>query len=402
MLSLTINGGPCSVAEGATVLDALHAAGVVVPTLCHDPRLAACGACRLCVVEVSGLPRPVTACNTRAQAGMEIATHTPALESTRRTNLRLLAKHYPAGAAAAAPEKEFHRALRQYGVAAGGTARREADTSHPYIRVDMSQCIDCYRCVRICDEVQGQFVWQAWQRGDATVIEPDSGTTLLESSCVSCGACVDTCPTGALEDKTVLALGAPTDWTRTTCPYCGIGCEMNVGTRDGRIVEVRPALDAPVNKGHLCVKGRYAFGFTHSPRARHGADDPRRGRLARGRRWPEALAYVAEQLRALIEKHGPDSIGVLGSARATNEDNYLDAEIRPRRARHEQRRLLRPRLPRADRGGDEVDARHRRGDQFLRRHRACARHPASAAPTRPRTIRSSARASSRPSCAARS
>ena len=322
MLSLTINGGPCSVAEGATVLDALQAAGVLVPTLCHDPRLEPCGACRLCVVEISGMPRPITACNTRAQAGMEIATHTPALEASRRTNLRLLARQYPAAAATAVPAKEFHQALRQYGVAAGGAARREADTSHPYIRVDMSQCIDCFRCIRICDELQGQFVWQAWNRGDATVIQPDSGTTLAESSCVSCGACVDTCPTGALEDKSVLALGAPTDWTRTTCPYCGVGCEMLVGTRDARIVEVRPALDAPVNKGHLCVKGRYAYGFTHSPE-RVTAPMIRGADGWRTVGWPEALACISEKFRELIEKHGSDSIGVLGSARATNEDNYL-------------------------------------------------------------------------------
>jgi formate dehydrogenase major subunit len=98
-------------------------------------------------------------------------------------------------------------------------------------------------------------------RGAETRIVPDSGTSLSESSCVSCGACVDTCPTGALEDKTILSLGTPTAWTKTTCAYCGTGCEMNVGTRDGTIVSIRPALEAPVSKGHLCVKGRYAYNY---------------------------------------------------------------------------------------------------------------------------------------------
>ena len=107
----------------------------------------------------------------------------------------------------------------------------------------MAQCITCFRCVRICDELQGQFVWQVWNRGDATDIRPDSGTTLLKSSCVGCGACVDSCPSGALEDKSVLDFGVAEKWTRTTCPYCGVGCEMLVGTRDNRIVQVKPALD---------------------------------------------------------------------------------------------------------------------------------------------------------------
>ena len=131
----------------------------------------------------------------------------------------------------------------------------------------MSRCVTCYRCVRICDEVQGQFVWRAWNRGASTQIRPDSGATLLESTCVSCGACVDTCPSGALEDKTVLAQGVPTHCTRTTCPYCGVGCEMMVGVGNNRIVQVKPARDAPVNKGHLCVKGRYAFDFATRPTA---------------------------------------------------------------------------------------------------------------------------------------
>ena len=126
----------------------------------------------------------------------------------------------------------------------------------------MTQCITCFRCVRICNELQGQFVWKVWDRADATRIVPDSGTTLRESSCVACGACVDSCPSGALEDKTILELGVAEKWTRTTCSYCGVGCEMMVGTRDNRIVQVKPALDAAVSKGHLCVKGRYAFAFT--------------------------------------------------------------------------------------------------------------------------------------------
>ena len=146
----------------------------------------------------------------------------------------------------------------------------------------MSQCISCFRCVRICDEVQGQFVWQIWNRGDATRIRPDSGTTLRESSCVSCGACVDTCPTGALEDKSVLSLGTATNWTRTTCAYCGTGCEMNVGTRGwpNRRHQARARCPSqprpPLCEGTLCLR------FCPCPGSRDPADDSSGRRVETG------------------------------------------------------------------------------------------------------------------------
>ena len=323
MLRVTINGRPHTAPAGVTILRALQTAGVEMPTLCHDPRLTPYGGCRLCVVRVEGQPRPVTSCNTPLADGMVIATHTKELEELRRTLLQLLARGYPAEQVRRFPEKQFHRYLLAYGVEpAGNGAARFADASHPYIHVDMAQCVICYRCVRICEEVQGQFVWQAWNRGDATEIRPATGKNLLASDCVSCGACVDTCPTGALEDKTLLALGVPTQWTRTTCPYCGTGCEMNVGTRDNRIVTIRPALDAPVNKGHLCVKGRYAFGFMDAP---DRVTEPmiRENGAWRKVSWEEAIGFTAGRLQQILAAHGPDSIGVLGSSRATNEDNYL-------------------------------------------------------------------------------
>ncbi|MDR3402279.1 MAG: formate dehydrogenase subunit alpha [Chthoniobacter sp.] len=325
MFRLMINGRPCEVREDATIMDALQSVDIEVPVLCHDTRLQPSGACRLCVVEVKGWNRHATACNTPVFDGMEIKTHSPSVEDARRTLLRLLARDYPAESIAAFPDKPFHRLLRHYGIEAVSTTRTTKafrDATHPYLHVDMAQCINCYRCVRICDEVQGQFVWRVWDRGAAPRILPDSGATLLSSSCVSCGACVDTCPTGALEDQSVLAQGLPEKWTRTTCPYCGTGCEMLVGTRGNQIVQVKPVIDAPVSKGHLCVKGRYAFGFTH---ARDRVTEPmiREGGGWRKTTWSEAMTFVAARFSSILASHGPDSIGVLGSARGTNEENYL-------------------------------------------------------------------------------
>jgi formate dehydrogenase major subunit len=305
-----------------TILQALNSQGIEVPTLCHDDRLLPTGACRLCSVAVEGWDRLVPACNTLLRDGMKIETHPPAVEDARRTLLRLLAAGYPVDAPDA--DMPFHRWLRHYGVVPGGTGAQLhfTDTTHPYLRVDMSRCITCFRCVRICDELQGQFVWHAWNRGDATRILPNNGGSLLESDCVSCGACSDTCPTGAISDRPVPDHGMLEKWTRTTCPYCGTGCEMLVGTRGDRIVEIKPAMDAPVNKGHLCAKGRYAFGFNQSPdRVREPVI--REGSAWRTVTWEHAFDFVAERLSDIIHKHGPQSVGMLGSARGTNEENYV-------------------------------------------------------------------------------
>jgi formate dehydrogenase major subunit len=323
MTPVLINGEPLNAPDGSTILDALRVVGIPIPALCHDDRLVPSGACRACLVEIEGQSRPAAACATPVQPGMVIRTDTDALREYRRSVLALLAARYPADAVRRFPGKPFHQLLAASGLAgrpSGADAGAE-DDGHPFITVDMSRCIRCYRCVRICDEVQGQDVWQLNGRGAAVAIVPD-GPNLRQSSCVSCGACVDTCPTGALEDAPAVSTADVTGWIRTVCPYCGTGCELLAGTRDGRIVSVRPALDAPVNRGHLCVKGRYGFSFTA---ASDRVTEPmvRRGSGWQPVSWEEAIAFVAERLRGLADRHGPDCVGILGSARATNEDNYV-------------------------------------------------------------------------------
>jgi formate dehydrogenase major subunit len=326
VIRATINGQSHEFAEGVSILDAAKSVRIEVPTLCHDQRLKPIGSCRMCLVQVEGRPHPLTSCNNQLTGGMVISTHTAALEHERKMLLRMLAQDHPADMFSRFPNKEFHRQSLQYGLSEadfdGDHHAELLDNSHPYIRVDMSQCILCYRCVRICEEVQGQFVWEVVNRGHETRIVPDSQTNLRESSCVSCGACVDTCPTGALEDKSILARGVPTQWTRTTCPYCGTGCEMKVGTKANQLISIEPVLDAPVSRGHLCVKGRYAFNFVSAadritePMIRTGSEWTKVS-------WDEAIVYVGKKLQRLIDEHGPDSIGILGSARGTNEEAYL-------------------------------------------------------------------------------
>ncbi|HSE32553.1 MAG TPA: formate dehydrogenase subunit alpha [Pyrinomonadaceae bacterium] len=326
MIIATINGQTSLFEDGISILDACRSVELDIPTLCNDERLKPIGSCRMCLVEVQGRPHPLTSCNSLLADGMVISTATPALEHERAMLLRMLASDHPADAFRRFPHKEFHLSASKYGLSESdfeGSHHSELlDESHPYIHVDMSQCILCYRCVRICEEVQGQFVWQVLNRGHETRIVPDSGTTLAASSCVSCGACVDTCPTGALEDKSVLHRGVATEWTRTTCPYCGTGCEMSVGTRETQIVSINPVRDAPVSKGHLCVKGHYAFDFV-SANDRITKPMIRSNGEWKSVSWEEAISFTAKRLQQIIKAHGPDSIGMLGSARGTNEENYL-------------------------------------------------------------------------------
>ena len=257
---------------------------------------------------------------------MVIFTHGPAIENERRSLVRMLAQDHPGEGLQETPDKAFYRYALQYGLTEndfnGAHKAHLIDDSNPYIHVDMSQCIVCYRCARICAEVQGQFAWMVLKRGHDTTIVPSSLSTLLDSSCVSCGACVDTCPTGALEDKSVLVNEPASNWTRTTCPYCGTGCEMRVGTNQNQIVSMKPLLKSPVSQGHLCVKGRYAFNFVH---AADRITEP----MIRNNdgwlqvTWDDAISFAAKRLQYLLEQYGPQSIGILGSARGTNEEAYL-------------------------------------------------------------------------------
>lgn len=324
MPRVLLNGRDVALPDASSLADALRAVGVHLPALCHDERLAPTGACRLCLVRINDAPRPVPSCATRVIDGLRIDTSSPDIETARRGTMQMLASGYPADAVRGDPDKPFHRAIAALGLEEelnGVPDSAHVDRSHPFITVDMSRCIQCARCVRICDEVQGQFVWHVRDRGAAMHIEPD-GIDLRHSSCVACGACVDTCPTGALEDATFETLGPAAEWTRTVCPYCGTGCELSVGTRDGGMVSIKPARHSPVSKGHLCVKGRYAFEFVSAadritqPMIRDNVGWRETG-------WDEALAFAAAGLRRAIERDGPDAVGVLASARQTNEENYL-------------------------------------------------------------------------------
>lgn len=324
MNQVNINGHNCLFEEGQTILQLLHRIGIQIPSLCYDERLQPLSVCRTCMVKIKGNERLQPSCRTLLTEGMEIETHLPQLEEYRKGILQMLANNYPLSLVANHPQVELHRWLLHYGItdAVAHVAFEPIDVSHPYIQVDMSRCIKCFRCVNICNQVQGQFVWHVIGSADHTKVISDSKESFALSSCVSCGACADTCPTGAIEDKTVIRFGIPERKVKTVCAYCGVGCELAVGVKNNTIVGIKPALDAPVNKGHLCVKGRYGWDY-YSARDRITHPMIRTHDQWSIVSWDEALRYCSEQLTAISLQYGPESIGLIGSARATNEDNYL-------------------------------------------------------------------------------
>ncbi len=348
MISLTINGQTLEVPENTTVLKAAEQAGIVIPTLCNHKDLTPYGGCRLCSVDIQGMRLPATACTTLVSPGMMVKTESPALTQYRRTVLELLlARFYDAGYTHNGSDKpeldtQFAHWVRYYGIdmkkAMAKEPFRQIDSDpNPFIWVDKNKCIMCTRCVRACAEVQGRFVWtQAYRGYDLRIVAGDD-TTMLQARCESCGACVAHCPTGALDNKMSLKLGTPDRVVSTICSYCGVGCQLNLNVKDdvfgGRILSVSSSDKAPVNGDHLCVKGRYGYDFIHSsnrlkrPHVRKYLleDSPRpqnRGPWV-DVDWDVALNIVARGLNAARDQYGPDSIGLLTSGKALNEDNYL-------------------------------------------------------------------------------
>ncbi len=345
-IKLTINNQPVTAAPGKTILEAAQENGISIPTLCYHKDLSPVGSCRLCMVEIEKWRGQSAACTTPISEGMVVHTETPTVIQTRHLVLELLLQNYYDSGYALGDrpqDNEFMHWVQQYQVslpkAARPQARFQVDSDpNPVVWVDFNKCILCTRCVRACAEIQGRFVWGVGERGHDTQIIAGAGVDMLEARCESCGACVAYCPTGALDNKMSVGQGAPDRKVMTTCTYCGVGCQFDLNIKDdvpgGRILRVTSNPAAPVNGMHLCVKGRYGYDFVHHPDRvlrplvrqylLQGLPRPEhdRGEWVEVD-WDTALGITAEKLRQARDQHGPNSIGVLTSAKCLNEENYL-------------------------------------------------------------------------------
>jgi formate dehydrogenase major subunit len=348
-VTLTIDGFEVTVPDGTSVMRAAAEAGIQVPKLCATDSLEAFGSCRLCVVEIEGRRGTPASCTTPVAEGMVVRTQSGKVQKIRKGVMELYISDHPldcltcaangdcelqdmAGAVGlrdvryAAPDSGGMETHFQPRTATGPNPQYvPKDESNPYFTYDPAKCIVCSRCVRACEEVQGTFALTIEGRGfDSRVKAGGPADSFLTSDCVSCGACVAACPTATLQEKSVIEMGTPERSVITTCAYCGVGCSFKAELNGDQLVRMVPWKHGKANRGHSCVKGRFAYGYAAhkdrilKPMIREAITDPWQEVS-----WDEALRFAADRMRGLQEKHGRRSIGVITSSRCTNEETYL-------------------------------------------------------------------------------
>lgn len=343
-IHITINGQKIEAQEGQTLLEVARQNRIDIPTLCYHKDLSPTGNCRMCVVEVKNNHLLQTACTTKVTNGMEVETNSGKVLASRKLSLQLMLANHPQDCLTCdvSGECELQDLAYEYQVqppAWGQKGTRFVPDSdpNPFIRVDMNKCILCRRCVQACAEIQGRDVWHIAQRGNEASIVAGANTTMLEAHCESCGQCVAYCPTGALSNRMSHGLGRAHQVRKvtTTCTYCGVGCQFDLLVKEEHVIGVASNPNAPVNGMALCVKGRYGYGFIHHPDRllrprirRYLLEGGKKTRTGRSWEWVEtdwetALNLATRRLLEIRAESGPDSIGVLTSAKCLNEENYL-------------------------------------------------------------------------------
>ncbi len=336
-ITLTIDGKEVTVPEGTSIMRAAMDAGTEIPKLCATDMLDAFGSCRLCLVEIEGRSGTPASCTTPVAAGIVVHTKTERLERIRKGVMELYVSDHSVDSLDRGKHKHvdlFDTAdevgLKEvrYGFDGERHPNTGIDDSNPYFIYDPAKCIVCSRCVRACEEVQGTFALTISGRGFDSIVSAGMNETFLESECVSCGACVQACPTGSLIEKSVLAaqrVEAPADRSVvTTCAYCGVGCAFKAEMRGEDVVRMVPYKDGKANRGHSCVKGRFAWGYANhrerilNPMVRDTITEPWREVS-----WDEAIGRVASEFKRIQEKYGRGSVGGITSSRCTDEETFL-------------------------------------------------------------------------------
>ncbi|HTX74296.1 MAG TPA: formate dehydrogenase subunit alpha [Rectinemataceae bacterium] len=334
-VEIRIDGRLVEAERGELLLPAARRAGVDIPSLCWHPRISPTGACRLCLVKIEGTRGLVTSCSTTVIEGMSVTAFDEELEEARRFVLSSLLSEVELGSDGSHHD-EFEELCARYGLEPGRAAapsRRERSTpgidrSSPVLDFDPGRCIKCFRCVKACEEIQGKSVLSMIDRGLGSRIAAGE-SRWSDSECDGCGECVQLCPTGALVEKPYRAelraasyFPGMSNPVRTTCTYCGVGCQIDLHVLDGRVVRVEGAEGILPNDGRLCVKGRFGNDFLHSPE-RLTTPLIREGSGFRRASWDEALDAAARGFLDIKKKHGPEALAGYASAKCSNEENYL-------------------------------------------------------------------------------
>ena len=332
-LRLTLDGVEVEAKPGETLLDVARREGREVPTLCHDDRVDPMASCRMCLVEIEGQRRLQPSCAFKASDGMVVKTRSERIDRHRQLLLSMYLSDHKVDFEGLPVDQGAGNTLREH-VKNFGTAgtlprvnapRVSRADDNPYVHFDADSCVLCNLCVRYCDEVEAVSAITLAGRGASTTIATAHQQQLLDSSCELCGGCIAVCPTGAMTEKPALhSRASEEEVVRTTCNFCGVGCQLNLHVKNDRVVRVTsPPPGETVNDGNLCVKGRFSWEFIHHPerltqpmvRGVDGALHPTT--------WEHAIETVARGLLGVKERHGADALGFVSSSRCTGEENYL-------------------------------------------------------------------------------
>jgi len=330
MVNLKINGKLIKARKGSTVLEAAIENGIDIPHLCYQKGLSIVGACRVCLVKIKDRPGLVTSCTTEVVEGMEVITEDEEINDMRRLIVELILSEHEHNCLVCEMNGQCELQDLVYRLGIEKTRfpiekiTQVIDSSSEVIIKDSNKCILCGRCIRACAEITVQNVLDFAKRGSEMSIISGLDQPLKETDCVSCGACVQACPTGALTEKLARFQGRSWEFRniKTTCPYCGVGCQLELNIKDNKIIKVYGIDEGSDNKGHLCVKGRFGFDYVHHSERLVAPLIKREGKFEQAS-WDEALNLVTKKFKELKDKYGSNALAGLSSAKCTNEENYI-------------------------------------------------------------------------------